>query len=324
MKKNLQTQLITPFKTLVALTLTLSLISACSQKPSAPTSGNIQESPQLLSSNDSVIPAADTDNHGGSSAAPHLATKVRFDKAGKSATTEKTQKRYIALRHNLSVESNGDALSAAFDATVDECEKLGCDILNATFNRGNRYAPPSANLSVRIPLATLNTFLSGLNKRTHIQEHQRQSEDKTDEVIDTEARLKNLTELRDRLRAMLAHRPGDLNDVLQVERELANTQIELDSVIGIRKALANETEKIAINIDFHAASTISENSLLSPIATAWNEAGLTLIKSAGTLITFVALLLPWLVLLALSLMLFRVWKRRCNRSKTETPNTQKL
>ena len=68
--------------------------------------------------------------------------------------------------------------------------------------------------------------------------HGRTAEDKTDAVIDADVHIKNLTELRDKLRIILIDKSAEFKDVIGVKRELAYKQSQLDSMNGERKALA--------------------------------------------------------------------------------------
>ncbi|MEO6117614.1 MAG: DUF4349 domain-containing protein, partial [Methylotenera sp.] len=205
-----------------------------------------------------------------------------------------TVKRFIALRHSLVVETPASQMQAAFDATVSHCEQLKCQVLSANYNRETIYSPPSASLSVRIPPRSIEIFLSGLAKNSEVLQHRRDSEDKTDAVIDADARIKNLTELRDKLRSMLNDKSAKFKDIIDVERELANTQAQLDSINGIRKALAQETELVAVNIDFTASQGISEQSFFAPVIRAIDNAGRVMMESLANVITFIISALPWL------------------------------
>ena len=153
-------------------------------------------------------------------------------------------KKYIALRHHLTLEMPAKAMQANFDAAVRHCERLGCQLLSANYNRETPYSPPSASISLRVPPRNVEIFLSGLAKNSEIMQHGREAEDKTNQVVDADARIKNLTELRDRLRAMLRHQSAQFKDIIEVERELANTQSQLDSIMSMRKVLALETELV--------------------------------------------------------------------------------
>ncbi|MES2553389.1 MAG: DUF4349 domain-containing protein [Pseudomonadota bacterium] len=219
-------------------------------------------------------------------------------------------RRYIAMRHQLLVELPADRMQAAFDATAQQCEQLHCQMLSADFNKATQYAPPSASLSLRVPPGSLQVFLEGLGKNGEVLQHHRQSEDKTDQVIDADARIKNMTELRDRLRSMLASGKGSLKDIVEVERELANTQAQLDSIAGVRKALAQETDLVAVTIDFQATASLRETGFFAPVARAWDESGQVMMASVAAIISFLAAVLPWLaIVLPLFIGVRRLWRK---------------
>ena len=205
-------------------------------------------------------------------------------------------KKYIALRHHLQIESPADKMQAAFDAAVKHCEALNCQLLSANFNKETPYNPPSASLSVRIPPRNVEIFLSGLAKNGDVMQHGRDSEDKTNQVLDADARIKNLTELRDRLRSMLTDKSAKFKDLIEVETQLANTQSELDSFTSIRKALALETDLVAVNIDFTASQGITEQGFFAPVARALKNASSVMMESFGAVITFVMSAIPWLLI----------------------------
>lgn len=219
-------------------------------------------------------------------------------------------KKYIALRHHLNVELPVASLQTGFDAAIKHCEALQCQILSANFNKETPYNPPSASLSVRVPPRNVAVFLTGLAKSGDIIQHGREAEDKTNQVVDADARIKNLTELRDRLRLMLNDKSAKFKDIIDVERELANTQSQLDSIMSIRKVLSLETDLVAVNIDFSAKQGITEQGFFSPVARALKDAGRVLMESLAAVITFVVTALPWLLIGIPSLIIIgRVWKR---------------
>ncbi|NOT15357.1 MAG: DUF4349 domain-containing protein [Methylotenera sp.] len=213
-------------------------------------------------------------------------------------------KKYIALRHSLTVETKAENMQAVFDATLQHCQTLNCQVLNASFNRETRYSfnremqytPPNASISVRIPPRNVAIFLTGLAKNGEVLQHGQAAEDKTNQVVDAEAHIKNLTELRDRLRLLLTDKSAKLKDIIEVERELAHTQSQLDSIVSLRKILALETDLVAVDINFTAAQGITEEGFFAPVAQALKNAGHVLMESFADVITFVVNLLPWLLL----------------------------
>ncbi len=205
-------------------------------------------------------------------------------------------KKYIALRHSLQIETASEQMQASFDAAVKHCEALNCELLSANYNKETPYNPPSASLSARVPPRNVAIFLDGLAKNGEVLQHGRDSEDKTNQVVDTDARIKNLTELRDRLRLMLADKSAKFKDIIEVERELANTQSQLDSLLGMRKILSQETDLVAVNINFSAAQGITEQGFFAPVARAFKNAGSVMMESFGAVITFVMGAIPWLLI----------------------------
>ncbi len=205
-------------------------------------------------------------------------------------------KKYIALRHHLQIETPADKMQAAFDAAIAHCAALNCQLLSANYNKATPYSPPSASLYVRVPPRNVEIFLTGLAKNGEVMQHGRESEDKTSQVVDTDARIKNLTELRDRLRAMLNDKSAKFKDIIDVERELANTQSQLDTFSSMRKVLSQETDLVAVNIDFTATQGITEQGFFAPVARALKDAGRVMMESFASVITFVMSAIPWLLI----------------------------
>ena len=223
-------------------------------------------------------------------------------------------KKYIALRHHLQIETAAEKMQASFDAALKHCEALSCQLLSANFNRETPYSPPSASLSVRVPPRNVAIFLSGLAKNGEVMQHGRESEDKTNQVVDADARISNLTNLRDRLRLMLSDKTAKFKDIIEVERELANTQSELDSMTSVRKILALETDLVAVNIDFTAAQGITEQGFFAPVLRAFKNAGQVFMESIATVITFVMAAIPWLLIgIPIVWLVRRYWLKRTNK-----------
>jgi hypothetical protein len=205
-------------------------------------------------------------------------------------------RKYIALRHHLQIETPSEQMQASFDSAVKHCQALNCELLSANYNKETPYNPPSASLSARVPPRNVAIFLDGLAKNGEVLQHGRDSEDKTNQVVDTDARIKNLTELRDRLRLMLTDKSAKFKDIIDVERELANTQSQLDGMLSMRKILSQETDLVAVNINFSAAQGITEQGFFAPVARALKNAGRVMMESFGSVITFVMSTIPWLLI----------------------------
>jgi hypothetical protein len=206
-------------------------------------------------------------------------------------------KRYIAMKHHLVVETSEAELEKAWESVNEFCQSIHCDIIESTINKKTPYSRPSGNLVLRVLPQNLKPLLEHIHKVGNVVTQNTESEDKTSTVIDVEAKIKNLTELRNRLRTMLTTRTGSLKDVVEVERELSKAQSELDSLVASRKALANETEKVAVSIDFRPKPSVAETGALAPIVSAWHGMGRVFAGSIATILTFIVAVIPWLVLI---------------------------
>ncbi len=282
----------------IALSLLL-LLAACGQAPQNAASyeaAPVAASPKMAKMDQARIAGASEQS------LTELSEPVADAQAGEV-------QRFIAMRHSLAVETPAEEMQKNFDATIAHCSQIKCQLLSANFNRQTQYSAPSASISARVPPRSLQVFLTGLAKSGEILEHHRESEDKTDAVIDAEARIKNLTELRDRLREMLNKRTGSLKDIIEVERELANTQAQLESVLGMRKVLAQETEMVAVNIEFRAKQSVTETGFFAPVLKALDDAGQVMMQSLANVITFIVAALPWLLLgIPFLLVIKRLWR----------------
>lgn len=238
--------------------------------------------------------------------------------AGVSAdAADPAAQRHIAVRHMLTVESPGDQLPALWEKVRAQCEALRCELLNSSLRQETPRQGAGASLSLRVAPEDTPKLLGALQGAGTVVQHDTHSEDLSAQVIDVEAHIRNRTEFRDSLRALLARSENHraLKDVLDIQRTLTQTQAELDSRATQLKALQARTRMQQIDIDFRAEHRVVSGGGSNPIARAWEEAGETLAYSAAAVVTFVAMVLPWvpLALLGLGLLLWLwlwLWRRR--------------
>ncbi|MDR0205066.1 MAG: DUF4349 domain-containing protein [Delftia acidovorans] len=231
-----------------------------------------------------------------------------------SAQDEMAQ-RFLAVRQELNVEVPQAQLADAWGQVRDLCATLRCELLSASLLRETPQQPGNAMLEMRVAPADVQRLLGTLAGVATIVSQNTISEDKTAEVIDVEARTKNRTEFRDSLRLMLRDTTTKrtMSDLLEIQRTLSDTQAELDAMAAQRKVLEQQTSKQHIQIQFTPTRALVQGGTsYSPIGRALRDAGHVLGESMAALITFVAAVLPWLVLVVLPLgwMLRALWRRR--------------
>ncbi|MCW7538303.1 DUF4349 domain-containing protein [Aquabacterium sp. A7-Y] len=157
-------------------------------------------------------------------------------------------------------------------------------------------AAPRRYLAVRHELglytAALDAFLARVTALGQVGQHNKTAEDRTDEVVDTEARLKNMSEFRDQLRRLMATPKAKLAKLIEVERELTRVQSEIDRLASRRKALAGLTDKVHVRLSIQARPSVLETGMWSPVRDAVLRAGHVRADSVATLIHVVVAALP--------------------------------
>jgi hypothetical protein len=223
-------------------------------------------------------------------AGAQLAADATVDQA---SPADQTGPRYLAERQYWVFELSESDIEPRWQAHIALCRR-DCEVLNAGLHK-SAHQPVRASLQLRVGRASADKLL-GAMRGPDITEQRVEREDKTLQVIDLEARLKNLTELRERLRDLLSRRTGTLKDILETERELAKVQGELDSMLAQRKVLANETEKILLYAEYRPKPSIGETGVMQPLSEAWHGAGRAFAESLSEALLFIVRILPWLVI----------------------------
>ncbi|HKV27111.1 MAG TPA: DUF4349 domain-containing protein [Candidatus Acidoferrales bacterium] len=228
---------------------------------------------------------------------------------------------FIAESHNLEVITPESELQKSWESAIAFCGTIRCEVVSSSITTRVSDSEPTGAISLRVVPEDLNKLLADIERLGKIAEHTTQREDKTAEVVDADARLKNLTSFRDNLRAMLARPSAKVADLVEIQQQLTDTQTQLDSESALRKILANETEKIAVEISFRVERPNVGSGGFAEIWTTLRESDSVLADSTASLITVIVTVIPWLILIVPGVwFLRRVWRNlRRNRSRATPP-----
>ena len=205
--------------------------------------------------------------------------------------------RYIAESQKVDLVVSEQELEKSWQALVAYCATIRCEIVSSSITSQAADVTPSGNISVRVAPEDLNVLFTEVQKLSKITQHTTQREDKTTAVIDSDAKIKNLTSFRDSLRNMLAKPSATVNDLVAIQQQLMETQSQLDSETAQRKSLANDTEKIFVDFSFRAPGASEGTSSWRRIGNAFRESGSILADSTAAVITTVVAIIPWLILI---------------------------
>ncbi len=229
--------------------------------------------------------------------------------------------RFIAESHELEIITPESELQKSWESVVALCGAIQCEVISSKITTRTGDSVPSGTISLRVAPQDLAKLFAQVQKLGNIAQHTTERADKTTEVVDTDAKVKNLTSFRDNLRAMLAKPSLTVKDLLEIQQQLTETQSQLDSETAQRKILANQTEKVAVGLTFRVKESTGNAGGFALVRDALRESGSVLADSTASLITVIVAVIPWLILIVPGFWLFaRAWrKRRRNRMVSPLP-----
>jgi hypothetical protein len=159
----------------------------------------------------------------------------------RSGGAEKTA-RMLVWSASLSLEVSDVSASADKAAAIAEQFKGYVD-------QKSDGGESSASARLKIPSASFNDAVNAVQALGDVAYSRVSGEDVTEQYVDVQARLKNKTELRDRLRLLL-QKATDIKDVIAIESELTRVQTEIDSMEGKLKLLQGRVDYATIDVSF--------------------------------------------------------------------------
>jgi hypothetical protein len=212
------------------------------------------------------------------------------------------------------------------------CEDAGpakCYVVNSGISGlGQEYA--SGNLYLRAAEDWVRSFEGGVESGLKpfdatLDSNSRSGEDLTTQIVDGEARLNSLKTMRDRLVELLRDRPGRLSDLLEIEREMARVQAEIDSRESIMAALKLRVAMSTITLNYQPKYTAASESIWRPLGDAFSAFLPNFAQSLAAIVLFIGGFLPVLIFLAVAVwllvLLLRWFGRR--RKRKAAPGTSK-
>jgi hypothetical protein len=226
---------------------------------------------------------------------------------------------YLAYRYGYGLVMPSASVKPTAEKHMQICRDAGPSKCQITGSNSNNYSASDirANLSLRAEPDWLQTFVTGLKADVaevdgRIASENTSVEDLTRAILDTDARLKAQTTLRTRLENLLETRDAKLPDLLALERELARVQGEIESATANLKALRARVSMSVVNISYTSETVAVSRSSFNGIKNALEDFMENLMDGLAAVITFFAVLLPWLIFVIIpGLFTLRwFWRRR--------------
>ena len=190
----------------------------------------------------------------------------------KAAETPATRPQLIKKAELSVVVKSIDATTKSVTNIV---EKQQGDILGFQ----NQKPPDSsvrqtASVEIRVPQERLETTLEALAKLGTVENRSLTAEDVTDQLVDSEARLRNLRKSEEMVLKIM-ERSGSVGDVLKASQELSKIRESIERIDAQLKSLRNQVAYSTISLTLQAAVSAQqtpEASLGLRVQETWGKA----------------------------------------------------
>jgi hypothetical protein len=169
---------------------------------------------------------------------PEVSLMAADEGSRRAAPADSRQK--IIRNAQLSVEV--EDLDAAEAAVRESVKSRGGRIESAA-----RTGDERIHMRIRVPSLALDRAMSDAGALGRVLSRSISESDVTTRYIDTEARLKTRLALRDRLKALL-ETAETVEDILNIERELARVQGEIDGMQGQLDYMDRQVAESALDL----------------------------------------------------------------------------
>jgi hypothetical protein len=216
-------------------------------------------------------------------------------------------------------------MEGLLDAHKKLCEDAGpakCYVVNSSIS-GLGQESSYGTLSLKATEDWVRTFEGGIEDGLKpfdgtLDSRNRSGEDLTVQIVDGEARLNSMKTMRDRLQELLRDRPGRLSDLLEIERELARVQADIDSRESILAALKLRVAMSSLTLSYTPKYTAVSESIWRPLGDAFSNFLPNVAATLAAIISFISEILPVVIILGLLLWL-ALWLFRGRRKGKAKP-----
>lgn len=219
-----------------------------------------------------------------------------------SGETEAPAAQYLAYSYRAELRLPVEAVKPMVSVHERACREAGssvCQVLNSSVG-GRVEDSVYGQLTFRASKPFMEAFRAGLATEVdaangEVISQSSAVEDLTRQITDTSARLDAQRKLRDRLLLLLEKDTDDIGDLLQVERELARVQGEIESTESYLKALEARVSMDRMDLRYQSIRKAVAPSTGEPLTRAFRDFFGIVAESLASVITFIAAALPWLI-----------------------------
>jgi hypothetical protein len=223
----------------------------------------------------------------------------------------------LAYAYTYGVEAPTGRIVGLLQRHEQACQAAGpsvCQVIGAsTQQQGDDEL--TAELRLRAVPAYVQRFRGALegevaNARGEIVQRDVETEDLTRSIVDTEARLRAARLLQARLEQLIASRPGNLAQLLEIERELARVQGEIDAAESTLSVMRARVAMSLLTVNYASRGALVTDGTSRPLKEAVQGFASNIAAGLAAIVVVVSFVLPWALVLGLAVWAFLALRRR--------------
>ena len=246
-----------------------------------------------------------------------------------SAPADGVVERLIAYRYDYRFETPAAATPDLVASHQEACTSAGalqCQIVSANIYNDGRGSI-SASVQLRASPAWVEAFRDGLEAELEtaggrIQNQSQSADDLTSAIYDLEARLEAKRVLRTRLISLLERENASVEELVQVERELANVQGEIEGSEAQIRVMRGRVSMSALSLNYASRVEPVSPGAFDPLSNALTNVFRELAAGLANVITFAAGFAPWLLVIIPLFWLLNRWLRGLLKARREAKATK--
>lgn len=234
----------------------------------------------------------------------------------------------LAYTYRYLIEAPSDGISAVSRRQEQACAAAGpavCQVM------GSDVSARDGEVGGVLRLRAIPSWIAGFRGRLdtdvqtaggHVVSQEVETEDLASSIVDTGAALRAKTLLRDRLEKLLAEHPGKLQDLLDLEKTVAEVQGEIDATQSELGAMQARVQMSDLTLTYHSKGAALGPRVTGPLGRAFGGFFAHAITVSALMVTLVSYLLPLAVAGALAWAV-GIWIRRRQPARKPSPPAPK-
>ena len=214
----------------------------------------------------------------------------------------------LSRTHAIAIKVSESDLAARFRSVSDRCvadAEHHCTILQSELSSSDR---PSGLIKLRIDPAAVEEFFSFVISQGRLESRSTSVEDLAEAMQDTQTHISMLMNYRKQLLALQAKAATNIDAAVKIASELSTVQSDLERSTGEAAFQTKRTTTDIVTIEFVVAA---QTAFWRPIGEATAGFFGNLSTGLSQVITAIAFIIPWLIVVLPGLYLLRfLWRRR--------------